>query len=177
MDIVVAVDKNWGIGYENTQPIVIPEDRKHFRRVTGSGTVIAGRKTLADFPGGKPLPGRRNIVLSRDRSLEIPGAEVVSCLDELFEKLGSEGAGAVESRSESDGVYDIGGESVYRLLLPYCRYAYLTKIYAAPPADTFFPDLDKDENWVLESVEKEDEASGVKYAFMRYENKNVKRWK
>ena len=69
MNLVVAVDSNWGIGYEGTQQVVIPADRKHFREVTGDGAVIVGRRTLEDFPGGKPLKNRTNIILTRKSRL------------------------------------------------------------------------------------------------------------
>ena len=132
MNLIAAVDTNWGLGYEGTQPVVIPEDRRHFREVTGSGTVIVGRRTLADFPGGRPLKGRRNIIMTRDPAFSVPGGETAGSVERVLELTAGE---------EPDSVFVIGGGSVYRQLLPCCRRAYITWIDAAPPADTYLPDL------------------------------------
>lgn len=161
MNVIVAVDENWGIGYKGTQPFVIPEDRKHFREITSGCTVIVGRKTLLDFPGGKPLPKRRNIVLTTDEKLIIDGAETAGSVDAVFSMVKDE---------KSEKVFVIGGESVYKKFLPYCRYAYITKIYAQPDADRFFENLDELENWKIDDIGPLHEYDGVKYQFIRYEN-------
>ena len=161
MDIIVAVDQNWGIGYAGTQPVVLPEDRKHFRDLTTGGTVIVGRKTLADFPGGRPLKNRENIIMSTNTALCIAGAKIVSGTGGVFEAV---------TGKDPRKVFVIGGESVYRELLGYCRYAYVTKILAAFDADRFFPNLDENENWALESEGPLLTQEGVDYRFLRYEN-------
>lgn len=161
MDLIVAVDKNWGIGYHGTQNVVIPEDRKHFRELTDGGTVIVGHRTLLDFPGGKPLPGRRNIVLSHNNELTIPGAEVVSTTDELFKAIAG---------TDPDKVFVIGGDKVFKLLLPYCTRAYITKINADPIADSFFPNLDTLDNWMLEDIGTPKSSGDIEYAFQVYKN-------
>jgi dihydrofolate reductase len=163
MNLIVAVDEKWGIGLNGTQTVILPEDRRHFRRLTDGGTVVVGRRTLEDFPGKKPLSGRRNIVLSRNRALSIEGATVVATLDELFREIAD---------TEPEKVFLIGGDSLFRLLYRYCRYAYVTKIKAAPESDSFFPNLDEDPGWTLESSGEEQTYEGVKYTFMRYENLN-----
>jgi dihydrofolate reductase len=161
MNLVVAVDEYWGIGKDGTQTVVIPEDRKRFRELTDGGTVIVGHRTLHDFPGGKPLPGRNNIVMSRNRGLKIEGAAVVSSTEELS---------AAINGLDPDKVFVIGGAHIFRLLLPYCRYAYVTKLIAAPPSDAFFPNLDEDENWVAEDTGQWTRFNGIAYAFWKYRN-------
>lgn len=166
MDIVAAVDKNWGIGLNGTQPVVVSEDRKHFRSVTGHGTIIVGRKTLEDFPGGRPLKNRKNIVLTRNTELKIDGAVMAHSTDE-----------ALSFAKDDENVFVIGGDSVYRALLPYCERAYLTVIYAEPEADAYFPNLDDDPSWLVEDEGEElTSESGVKYRFVTYKNTSVRRF-
>jgi dihydrofolate reductase len=163
MNLIVAVNSDWGIGKDGTQTVVIPEDRKRFRQLTDGATVIVGRRTLLDFPDGKPLPGRKNIVLTRNKHLKIDGATVVTTVDELF---------GVLKQTDPDRVFVIGGESVFKMLVPYCRYAYVTKIKSAPQSDVFFPNLDALENWTLEDAGEWNSYNGVEYAFQRYINKS-----
>ena len=125
MEAIVAVYSDWGIGSGGTQPVVVRSDRRHFREVTGSAAVVVGRKTLADFPGGRPLPGRHNIVLTRSLA-EIPGAEVV--------RTGEEAAAAAQ---RSGRCFVIGGASVYRQLFPFMTRVFVTKIDARPESDSF----------------------------------------
>ena len=159
MNAVVAVYSDWGIGCGGTQPLVVKADRKHFREVTGSGAVIVGRKTLADFPGGKPLKGRRNIVLTR-QTLEIPGAETAADVSEACAKT----LGEAE-------VFVIGGESVYRAMLPHLTRVFVTKIDAKPVSDVFFPNLDADESWQITERSGLLEEDGLQYEFLTYERK------
>ncbi len=165
MVIVAAVDKSWGIGLGGTQTLVIPEDRKHFRQVTGSGTVIVGRKTLLDFPGGKPLKNRRNIVLTRDRNFHVPGADTAGSVDEALALIRDE---------PEDNVFVIGGESVYRALLPYCKRAFLTVIEAQAENDAFFPNLDELPSWSRESRSGSLVSGGMEYYFATYVNSDVR---
>ena len=161
MNIIVAANSDWGIGLGGTQQIVLPEDRRHFREITGNGAVIAGRKTLEDFPGGKPLPNRKNIVFTRRGDFRVDGAIVVHSVAELFPEI---------SNDDPDKVFVIGGGSIYNLLLPFCVFAYVTRIDAAPPADTFFPDLDAMPNWLLESKSEPQKSGEVSYSFELYKN-------
>ena len=163
MNLIVAVDNNWGIGLGGTQTVVIPEDRRHFRELTDGATVIVGRRTLLDFPGSNPLPGRNNIVLTRNADLVIDGATVAHSLDELFKMI---------EDMPPNKVFVIGGDSVFKMLLPYCTYAYITKIDAKPDADVFFPNLDKLDNWILDQEDEIKEYDGIRYAFVCYKNTN-----
>ncbi len=157
MEAVVAVYSDWGIGAGGTQPVVVRADRKHFRAVTGDVAVIVGRRTLADFPGGRPLPGRHNIVLTR-QALEIPGAEVVHSPEEA--------AAAAKARGRC---FVIGGASVYAQLYPWLTRVYVTKIDALPVSDSFFPDLDAAGDWTVTEDGPWQDENGVRYRFLTYE--------
>lgn len=159
MDCIVAVYDDWGIGCDGTQPVALSVDRKFFRETTRGAMVIVGRKTLADFPGGKPLPGRVNVVLSRTCG-EIPGVTV--CRSPM------EAAALAET---AERAFVIGGGSVYRQMLPMCRRAYVTKVHAAPRSDTFFPDLDADPQWELTQVLLSGEENGIGYEMCLYTRK------
>ena len=155
LEAIVAVNRDWGIGMGGTQSVTLHADRKHFRAVTEGCTVIVGRKTLADFPGGKPLPNRRNIVLTRG-DLTVEGAEVAHSVEEVL-ALAGDGRCLV-----------IGGASVYRALLPCCERIYVTKIDACPPSDSFFPDLDLSPEWTVERESDIMEENGVRFRFVDY---------
>lgn len=159
MEAIVAVYSDWGIGYDGTQPVVVRADRKHFRAVTGSAAVIVGRKTLADFPGGRPLPGRHNIVLTR-QDLEIEGAQVVHTPEE-----------AAAAAAEHERCFVIGGASVYRQLYPWLTRVYVTKIDACPKSDSYFPDLDANDSWTVAEAGPWQEEDGLRYRFMTYERR------
>jgi len=154
MDAVVAIYSDWGIGCGGTQPVTLKADRKHFRELTAGKTVIVGRKTLADFPGGMPLKGRRNIVLTR-QDLYIPGAEIAHSPEE---------AAALHPNAVV-----IGGASVYRELMPYIGRVYITKLEAAPLSDSFFPNLDDDPAWTCSDTGERLEEDGIGYRFLTYE--------
>lgn len=136
MNAIVAVDRNWAIGKDGEQLIYIPEDLKRFKTLTMGHPVILGRKTLATFPGGQPLRGRRNLILSRNPDFAPEGAEVFPDLPALL------------AAAPADS-FVIGGESVYRALLEECDTAYVTKLDAAWPADAWFPNLDADPRWAV----------------------------
>ena len=158
LEAIVAVYSDWGIGANGTQPIVVAADRKYFRETTGNSAVIVGRKTLADFPGGKPLKNRCNIVLT-GQALEIDGAVVVHSLQE-----------ALEEAARHERVFVIGGESVYRALLPHISRVFVTKLDCVPHCDAFFPNLDADPDWsVTECSPVQTDENGVSYRFMTYE--------
>ena len=117
MNLIVAVDQNWAIGKDGDQLVYLKEDLKRFRTLTSGHTVILGRKTLATFPGGRPLKNRRNLILSRNPHFQAERAEVFPSVEELVK--------------QADGdAFVIGGASVYEQLLPYCDTAYITKIHA-----------------------------------------------
>ena len=157
MNLIAAVDRNWAIGKGGDQLCYIPADLKRFRALTTGHPVILGRKTLATFPGGRPLKGRRNLVLSRDPAFAPEGAEVFRDLDSL------------RAAAPADA-FVIGGRSVYAALLDACHTAYITKIDAAwPEADAFFPDLDENPAWeaVEESGPQEDGGFSFRYVTYR----------
>lgn len=166
MTLIVAVDRGWGIGYQGELLCRVSDDLKNFRALTTGKTVILGSKTLATFPGGKPLKNRRNLVLSRRPDLQIEGAEIAHSEEEVLSMLTPDETAVV-----------IGGDSVYKLLLPHCTTAYVTKFDCDLPKDAFFPDLDNDPSWYLAEESQEfvaadtDSHPGMTYRFCRYERK------
>ncbi len=158
MELIVAVCDDWGIGANGTQPVALSADRKFFRETTRGATVIVGRRTVEDFPGGKPLPGRLNIVLTRS-NLEMPGFTVCHSPEEAIATV-PEGRAMV-----------IGGGSIYNQMMPYCDTAYITKVHAAVESDTFFPNLDADEKWYLAEILKSGEENGIAYEMCLYKRK------
>ena len=164
MNLVVAVNNDWGIGYNNTQSIVIPEDRQHLQKITKGGTIIVGRKTFEDF--GRPLPNRKNIVMTRDRNFMAGSVIVAHSVDEVLAKIADE---------STDNVFVLGGESIYNLFLPMCSYAYITKVEASPLSDTFFPNLDESPDWSLDDHGETRESKGIRYSFNKYSKKTAHR--
>ena len=159
MELIVAVYDDWGIGRDGTQPIALSSDRKFFREMTRGAMVIAGRKTIADFPGQKPLPGRCNVALTRTQA-ELPGFTVCRSPEEAL---------ALARTAERAMV--IGGGSVYRQMLPYCDTAYITKVHVTPESDTYFPNLDEDENWYVAETLQSGEENGIGYEMLLYKRK------
>ncbi len=160
MNTIVAADKNWGIGKDNKLLVSIPADMKFFRQETIGKVVVMGRKTLESFPGGMPLSGRTNIVLTRNMDYRVKGAQIVHSREELLKEL--EGY-------PSEDVYVIGGDSVYKMMLPLCDTAYVTKIDFAYEADSYFPDLDRMEDWEIAASSEEQTYFDLEYSFVRYE--------
>ena len=160
MKMIVAVDKNWGIGKNNDLLVSIPADMKMFRTETSGKVVVMGRKTLESFPGGLPLKNRTNIVLSGHPDYQVKGAIVVHSLQELLEEI---------KKYPKDQVYCIGGDSVYKMLLPYCDTAQVTKIDFAYEADRYFPNLDEMPQWQVAAESEEQTYFDLEYRFVRYE--------
>ena len=140
MNIIVAADSNWGIGKNNQLLVSIPADMKMFRQETTGKVVVMGRKTLESFPNGLPLKNRTNIVLTGNKNYKVNGAIIVHTVEELLEEI---------KKYPSDEVYCIGGDSVYKQLLPYCDTAHVTKIDFAYEADSHFPNLDEMPEWKI----------------------------
>ena len=155
MELIVAVYDDWGIGCRGTQPVALSADRKFFRQTTKGAMVIVGRRTLEDFPGKQPLPGRINVALTRSTQ-EIPGFTLCRTPEEAVEKAGKQRC------------FVIGGGSVYRQLLPLCDRAYVTKVHCTPASDTFFPNLDESPEWELETVLQSGEENGIAYEMLLY---------
>ena len=160
MNLIVAVDKNWAIGKENKLLVSIPQDMKFFRETTIGKVVVMGRKTLETFPGGQPLKQRTNIVLTTDKNYSVKDAIVVHTIDELLEEL---------KKYNDEDIFVIGGESIYRQMLPHCKLAHVTKINHAYEADTYFPNLDEMDEWVVTGVSDEQTYFNLEYEFVRYE--------
>ncbi|MBE5944569.1 MAG: dihydrofolate reductase [Lachnospiraceae bacterium] len=161
MDLIVAVDNNWAIGNKGDLLVSIPEDHKFFRQTTMGHVVILGRKTLAGFPNGLPLSGRDNIIMSTNKDYKVKGGIVVHSKDELFETL---------KEYKDKQIFVIGGGKIYEMLLPYCKYAHVTKINYNYSADTYFPNLDKMDNWKIVADSDEHTYFDLEFYFYKYEN-------
>lgn len=159
MELIVAVYDDWGIGCCGTQPIALSADRKFFRETTRGAMVIVGRRTVADFPGQKPLPGRVNVVLSRN-SAEIPGFVLCHSPEE-----------ACRLAETAPRAMVIGGGSIYRQMLPYCDTAYVTKVHTTVQSDTFFPNLDEDDEWALAEILASGAEDDISYDMCLYKRK------
>ena len=167
MNTIVSVDNNWGIGCQGSLLARIPGDMRWFRQHTVGKVVVMGRNTLLSLPGGKPLADRANVVLSGNGQLQGTGLEVYPSLPRLL-------TGLLKYRSED--IYVIGGAQVYRLLLPYCHYAYVTCFRKAFAADCWFPDLNQDAKWQLEDISPVFDHEGQKYHFTIYRNITLRQW-
>lgn len=159
MELIVAVYDDWGIGKDGTQPIALSTDRKFFREMTRGAMVIVGRRTIADFPGQKALPGRVNVALTRS-DMEIPGFTVCHSPAE-----------AAEFAKTAEKAMVIGGGSIYRQMLPYCDRAIITKVHVTPESDTYFPNLDEDDAWELSEILRSGEENGIRYEMCVYTRK------
>ena len=156
MELIVAVYDDWGIGCCGTQPIALSADRKFFREKTKGAMVIVGRKTIADFPGQRPLPGRINVALTRTAK-EILGFTVCTSPEE-----------AVELAKTVERAMVIGGGSIYQQMLPYCDTAYITKVHTVTDCDTWFPNLDESDEWELTETIDSGEENGIAYDICIY---------
>lgn len=159
MELIVAVYDDWGIGCEGTQPVALSADRKFFRETTRGAMVIAGRRTIGDFPGKKPLPGRVNVALTRS-DITIPGFTVCHRPEE-----------AMKLAKSAQRCFVIGGGSVYKQMLPYCDAAYITKVHCTIPCDTYFPNLDELEDWYVAEELLSGEENGIGYEMLLYKRR------
>ncbi|MDD4112171.1 MAG: dihydrofolate reductase [Herbinix sp.] len=162
MNLIVAVDNNWAIGYQNKLLVRIPADQRFFRNETLHKAVIMGRKTLESFPGGVPLRDRLNIVITSDPNYKVTDAVVVNSIEKSLE---------IVKDYNTEDVYVIGGESIYRQMLPLCDTAHITKIDYSYNADAYFPDLDKMDDWHITGESDEQTYHDLVYAFYKYERK------
>ncbi|MDO4168523.1 MAG: dihydrofolate reductase [Lachnospiraceae bacterium] len=162
MNLIVNADQNWGIGKGNQLLVHIPNDMKFFRETTTGHVIVMGRKTLESFPNQMPLPKRKNIVLTTDKDYNGKGALVVGSKEELLEEL---------EEYDQEEVYIVGGESVYRMMLPYCDTAYVTKLNYAYDADTYFPNLDQMDEWELVKESEEQTYFDLEYTFRVYKRR------
>jgi dihydrofolate reductase len=161
MNLIVAVYDDWGIGRDGTQPVALTADRKFFRGTTKGAMVIVGRRTIEDFPGQQPLPGRANVALTR-QNIDIPGFAVAHSPEE-----------AMELAKTTEKAFVIGGGSIYKQMLPYCDAAYITKVHCTVDSDTFFPNLDHDPAWEMTEVLQQGEENGIAYEMCLYKRKGT----
>lgn len=155
MDAIVCVDRNWAIGKENALLFHISADLKRFKSLTTGKTVLMGKNTLLSLPGAKPLPNRRNIVVSSTLAPR-EGIELARSADEALALVGE------------DAVL-MGGAQLYRALLPYCARVRVTQVDAAADgADAFFPDLDASPDWQLDFAGDWQEENGLRFRYVDY---------
>lgn len=159
--MIVAVDKNWGIGKNNSMLVSIPADLKTFRNMTMGHVVVMGRKTLESLPNGRPLELRKNIVITRNPDYEAKGATILHSLEDLREEL----------KEETRKIFIIGGGTIYEQMLPYCDTVHVTKIDHAYEADTYFPNLDAMDEFEVTAESDEQTYFDLEYTFVRYERK------
>jgi len=164
MVAIVIVDEYWGIGYNGDLLFTIPEDMKFFKEFTMNKVVVMGHSTFKSLPGGKPLKGRINIVLSRKKGLSLESAIICDSIEQLLDTV---------NVYNPDDVIVIGGQEIYSQLLDYCNAIYLTKVKADKKADKHFPSIDSLENWAIGSKSDEKEYGGLKYTFYKYINTNM----
>lgn len=162
MKLIVAVDKNWGIGHKGKLLVRIPSDLKRFRKLTLGKVVVLGRKTLETFPQKQPLDNRVNIILTGDKDYKVKNAVVVNSIDELNNEL---------KKYNSDDIFIIGGQSVYEQMLDYCDEAFVTYLDYAYDSDVYFPNLDQNEKWQLMETGEEQTFFDVIFRYKRYEKK------
>ena len=153
--IIVAASENSVIGYKNALPWHISEDLKNFKKITINHSVIMGRKTFESI--GKPLKERRNIVISRDKTLKIEGVEVVNSLDD-----------AVYRTKDENEIFIIGGEQIYKIALPISTNMHITRVYSTIEGDAFFPTFENSQ-WKILSQNDLESNEGLKFSFIDYE--------
>jgi dihydrofolate reductase len=157
LSIIVAMSSSRAIGINNTLPWHLTEDLKHFKSLTTGHTIIMGRKTYESI--GKPLPNRRNIVVSRNLNTFYDGVEIVHSLEDAF---------SISSNDEE--VFIIGGSNIYEQSLNLVEYLYLTEIAKAFEGDAFFPEIDKS-LWTESSRETHVSSDGLEFSFVSLQKK------
>lgn len=163
MILIFAVDENWGIGLEGRMLIEIKEDLKRFKRITHGNIVVMGRKTLKAIPGEKPLEGRINIIVTRQRDFKRDGFYVLNDLKDLHKLLDE-----INPRNEKK-VFITGGGSIASQLLPLCNKAYITKILKDfHHIDTYVPNLDILPHWKKLSESPIHSHGDIKYKYVDY---------
>lgn len=162
MNMIVAVDHNWGIGRDNGLLASVPGDMAFFKSTTMDKVVVMGRKTLESMPGKRGLPKRINYVLSSNKEFEAERCIVVNTEEELFEAL---------EQYNPDDVFLIGGASLYNKYYELCDKLYITKMQADLNADTFIANIDKDDRFEVSYESELHEDNGIKYRFYTYVRK------
>ncbi len=164
MNLIVAVSENWGIGKDNNLLFYLPSDLAYFKEKTLNKVVVMGEKTYLSLPK-RPLPKRTTIVITLDKTFKEENVTIVHSVEELLQ--------VIKSYNQED-VFVCGGGTIYKLLLPYCKFAYVTKVKSDKEADTFFPNLDELQNWAISQRGALKEENGLKFSFDIYENTKIK---
>lgn len=157
LSLIVAMTEDNVIGFENNLPWRLPNDLAHVKKMTQGHTLIMGRKNYESI--GRPLPNRRNIILTRNKNYVAEGCEIATSMEEVFELIASD-----------EKVFIFGGEEIYRMFLPYVGTMYVTRIYHKFKGDTFFPEIDWTQ-WVQLGEEKKqivDEKNIYMHSFFTY---------
>lgn len=166
MKLIFAVDKNWSIGMGGDVLFYISTDLKRFKEITMNNILLMGRRTLESLPGSKPLPGRTNIVLTRNESYQNPPALVVHSLEEAYDLIDTLNA---EGKKE---VFCIGGGNLVDQVLDKCDYAYITKVDKAFEAwDTEIPNLDQMNDWEIVKESEVMKDKDLSYKYVEYRRK------
>lgn len=160
MNLIVAVDKNWGIGFQKQMLVSIPADMRFFREETNGKVVVMGRKTYESLPAGQPLTNRNNIILTREKDYKVKDATILHSIEELLFEL---------EKYNTKDIYIIGGQTIYEQMLSYCDVAHVTKIDFSYQADTFCPNLDEHEEWKMTASSEEQTYYDLEYMFCKYE--------
>ena len=164
MNLIAAVDKNWAIGYKDKLLIRIPNDQRFFRYKTINKVIIMGRKTFESFPNRLPLKERLNIILTSDVNYKISNTIVLNCLDDLYDEL---------KKYDTEDIYIIGGESIYKQMIDKCNTAYITKINSEFEADSFLPNLDNDPKWEIINKSEKRTYADIQYIFYTYKRRRT----
>ena len=156
--LICAVDEQFGIGKDGDLLFKIPEDMKYFRNTTKNKIIVMGRKTFESLPNKKPLKDRTNVVLTNNKNLKIDGAYVFNSVNEVLMRF-----------QDSESVFIIGGEQIYKQFLPHCEKACITKVFNNYNADTFMVNLDKLNEWKIISESNFKVYNENKYKFYIYQ--------
>lgn len=162
MNAIVVVDKNWSIGKDGDLLVHLPGDLKYYKEKTIGNVIVMGRKTLESFPGGRPLPGRTNIVITRNADFKKEECIVCNSIPEVFKKI---------EEYEPEKVFVVGGAEIYKALFEHCDTFYVTKIEEEYEADRSFPNLDN-MNFIVNWESESQEEKGIKYRFLKYVRNN-----
>lgn len=172
MRLIAAVDRNWGIGYQDDLQFRIRSDLKRFRQLTVGGIIICGRKTLMSFPAGKPLDQRVNIILSRSTSFVAEDAIICHDMTMAFAKLNE----LLEQGWRNDQINVIGGADIFDQFLPYCHEALITLVHQEKPADRYLQRIDQMENWVLTQQSPMQSEDAIFYEYRTYRQNRPELW-
>jgi dihydrofolate reductase len=164
MKAIANVDLNWGIGCNGNLLVRIPEDMRFFKETTLGKIVVMGKDTFDSLPGRQPLKERTNIVLSRNNDFNPSGVIKCSSIGDLNQNL---------SKYNLNDVFVIGGESLYKQLLPFCSEAYITKVESRFDADKFFVNLDMEDAWEVIEESEVKTHNDISFRFVKYINKKI----